>query len=100
MTCIYRFDIDGTGVQFHAPGELQRHDGCVMLVAETTFENALALNDMASFAKPVTIWVEVHGVAVAMMRPSKIRAGTPNGRTVKVAALVYVPDPLTEGMRS
>jgi hypothetical protein len=99
MTYAYRFVIDGTGIDFVAPGELQKAEGCYMVVAEVSFDQALALQEHAKAETPITIWVEVGGQAVAFMPVRKVKAKPGRGQFVEVAAMVRVPDPFEQARK-
>ena len=93
MTYAYRFVIDGTGIDFVAPGELQQADGCYMVVAHVAYDQALALRDHAPKETPITLWDEVGGKGVAFMPVQKVRWLESAGRQrMSLAALVPVPD--------
>lgn len=93
MTYAYRFVIDGTGIDFVAPGELQNAAGVWMVVAEVSFDQSLALQQHAKAETPIMLWVEAAGQAVAFMPVHKVRASPGRGSFVKVAAIVRMPDP-------
>lgn len=94
MSFIYRLTVDGTGVSVNAPGRMENANGCMVVVVDVPFDVALLIQDKASIAHPLTIWVEIDGVAVAIMRPSKVKADGRKGQVVELWCLVYVPDPL------
>lgn len=95
MTYAYRFVIDGTGIDFVAPGELQNADGVWMVVAEVRYDQALALQQHAKAATPILLFVQVGDRDVAFMPVHKVRASPGRGSFVKIAAIVRVPDPWT-----
>lgn len=99
MSFIYRLTVDGTGVSTLAPGRMEQANGCLIVVVDVPFDVALLIQDAASLAKPITLWVEVNGVAVGVMRPSKVKADGRKGKVVELACLVYVPDPVGAALR-
>lgn len=92
MTYAYRFEIDGTGIDFVAPGELQQAEGCYFVVAQVGYDQALALQQHAKAETPITLWVEIDGKGVAFMPVQKVRAQAGRGSFVQITALVHVPD--------
>lgn len=92
MTYAYRFVIDGTGIDFVAPGELQQAEGCYFVVAQVGYDQALALQQHASKETPITLWVEVDGKGVAFMPVQKVRWMEQRGSQIPIACLVHTPD--------
>jgi hypothetical protein len=93
MTYAYRFVIDGTGIDFVAPGELQNADGVWMVVAEVGYDQALALQQHAKAATPIMLFVQVADRDVAFMPVHKVKASAGRGSFVQVACIVRMPDP-------
>lgn len=91
MTYAYRFVIDGTGIDFVAPGELQKAEGCYFVVAQVGYDQALALQQHAKAETPITLWVEVGGKGVAFMPVQKVMARDRRGQHVELACLVHMP---------
>lgn len=100
MTYAYRFVIDGTGIDFVAPGELQQAEGCYLVVADVAHDQALALQEHASADRPITLWVEVGGKGVAFMPVQKVRWLERTGQRVRLAALVHVEDVFARAVRT
>lgn len=92
MTCTYRFVIDGTGIDFVAPGELQKAEGCYLVVAQVGYDQALALSQNSSWGTPITIFAQVGDRDVAFMPVLKVMAQDRRGQFVQVACLVHKPD--------
>jgi hypothetical protein len=99
MTFIYRFQVDGTGVTFDAPGQLQKVDGALVVVAQTSYEHALLLSQHASAQTPAVIWAIVDGQAVAFMRASKVRAKERRGQFVELWAIVQTSSVFADARR-
>lgn len=93
MSFVYRFQVEGTGVTFDAPGQLQKVEGGLVVVAQTSYELALLVQQHASADRRVTLWVIVGDQTVAFMRASKFRAKERRGQFVELWALVHLPDP-------
>lgn len=91
MTYAYRFVIDGTGIDFVAPGELQKFEGCLIVVAQVSFDQALALREHQTAGRAITLYVEVGGRDVAFMPVHKIKGRVERGNFVEVGCIVHLP---------